>query len=173
MASLRVAVRIRPIQKHDKEDPGAPPSIEPVASEDGIPPTELQLAEDGGPRLKFDRVFPQKATQDEVFREIALPLVQPVLEGVNACVFAFGNTGAGKTFSMIGPDGGRGGAKIRKDEGILPRVAAELFRRIARMEAEADALLSDQISAGSGGGGAAQSFSAYQGLNSIGYWKLY
>ena len=170
MASLRVAVRIRPIQKHDKEDPGAPPSLEPVASEDGIPPTELQLAEDGGPRLKFDRVFPQKATQDEVFREIALPLVQPVLEGVNACVFAFGNTGAGKTFSMIGPEGGRlSGGMRRKDEGVLPRVAAELFRRIARMEAEADALLSDQISAGSGGGGAAQSFSAYQGLNSIGY----
>ena len=169
MASLRVAVRIRPIQKHDKEAPGAPPCLEPVASEDGIPPTELQLAKDG-PRLAFDRVFSQTARQEEVFHDVALPLVQPVLEGVNACVFAFGNTGAGKTFSMIGPEGGRlSGGMRRKDEGVLPRVAAELFRRIARMEAEADALLSDQISAGSGGGGAAQSFSAYQGLNSIGY----
>ena len=171
MASLRVAVRIRPIQKHDKEAPGAPPCLEPVASEDGIPPTELQLAKDG-PRLAFDRVFSQTARQEEVFHDVALPLVQPVLEGVNACVFAFGNTGAGKTFSMIGPEGGRlSGGMRRKDEGVLPRVAAELFRRIARMEAEADALLSDQISAGSGHGrgGAAQSFSAYQGLNSIGY----
>ena len=88
-----------------------------------------------------------------MFRDVALPLVQPVLEGVNACVFAFGNTGAGKTFSMIGPEGGRMNAgSRRKGEGILPRVAAELIRRIARTAAETDALLS----------GAAESYSAYQ-----------
>ena len=164
MATLRVAVRIRPIQEHDKEARGAPPCLEPAAAaEDGAPSTELLVTQDGGRRrrLTFDCVFPQAATQEEVFRDVALPLVQPVLEGVNACVFAYGNTGAGKTFSMIGPGGGRsggGGAQRRREEGILPRVAAELFRRIARTEAEADALLTCP----DGAGGAAQSFSAYQ-----------
>ena len=122
MSSLRVAVRIRPLQKHDEEDPGTPPSLEPAAApERAVHPTELQLA--SGPRLAFDRVFPQTATQEEVFRDVALPLVQPVLEGVNACVFAFGNTGAGKTFSMIGPEGGRMNAgKRRKGAGRPSRL---------------------------------------------------
>jgi len=34
-------------------------------------------------------------------------MVEAVLEGVNGCMFAFGQTGAGKTFSMIGGEGGR------------------------------------------------------------------
>ena len=52
-------------------------------------PTELQLA--SGPRLAFDRVFPQSATPRKGFRYIAHPLVQPVMEGANTRVFAYGN----------------------------------------------------------------------------------
>ena len=87
------------------------------------------------------------STQREVYSFCALPLVDAVINGTNACIFAFGCTGAGKTHSMLGPEGGR---KQAKQDGILPRAAAELFRRIARLEAEAKAAI------GSGG------FSAYE-----------
>ena len=82
------------------------------------------------------------STQREVYSFCALPLVDAVINGTNTCIFAFGCTGAGKTHSMLGPEGGR---KQAKQDGILPRAAAELFRRIARLEAEAKAAI------GSGG----------------------
>ena len=73
-------------------------------------PTELQLS--SGPRLELDRVFPQTATTREGFRDIAVPLLQPVLEGVNTCLRLW-QPGANKT-SMIGPEGGRMAAGNRK-----------------------------------------------------------
>eukprot|EP00929_Paragymnodinium_shiwhaense_P120954 TRINITY_DN9303_c0_g1_i1.p1 TRINITY_DN9303_c0_g1~~TRINITY_DN9303_c0_g1_i1.p1 ORF type:complete len:1211 (+),score=127.57 TRINITY_DN9303_c0_g1_i1:324-3635(+) len=56
------------------------------------------------------------------------------MEGLNGCIFAFGCTGAGKTFSMLGPEGGR---KRGVQDGVLPRTAAELFRRITQAQDDA------------------------------------
>ena len=88
---------------------GYPHSLLPEAQR-AAHPTELQIA--SGPRLGFDRVFPQTATTREGFRDIALPLVQPVLEGVNTRL-RLRQPGADKT-SMIGPEGGRMTAGNRK-----------------------------------------------------------
>ena len=92
-------------------------------------------------------VYAKEAPQQEVYSACAAEMVDAVIEGTNACIFAFGSTGAGKTHSMLGPEGGR---RQAKQDGILPRAAAELFRRIARSEAEAKAAI------GAGG------FSAYE-----------
>jgi hypothetical protein len=78
---------------------------------------------------KFDHVFGPKASQQNVFQQCVEPLVERVVEGGNACMFAFGQTGAGKTYTMIGPDGGRS-----EQSGALPQAASSLFRRIARLE---------------------------------------
>ncbi|CAE7223635.1 kif4 [Symbiodinium sp. CCMP2592] len=137
---LQVAVRIRPPQPHDGKA-GAPAA----EALDGL---TLQAKEGSDSKqFAFDKVFGPEATQHEVYSFCALPLVDAVINGTNACIFAFGCTGAGKTHSMLGPEGGR---KQAKQDGILPRAAAELFRRIARLEAEAKAAI------GSGG------FSAYE-----------
>jgi len=53
----------------------------------------------------------QEATQQEVYSACAAEMVDAVIEGTNACIFAFGSTGAGKTHSMLGPEGGRRQAK--------------------------------------------------------------
>eukprot|EP01138_Halocafeteria_seosinensis_P008593 gb/GECG01008783.1/.p1 GENE.gb/GECG01008783.1/~~gb/GECG01008783.1/.p1 ORF type:complete len:1043 (+),score=191.06 gb/GECG01008783.1/:1-3129(+) len=50
----------------------------------------------------FDKVLPPQASQAQVVQELG-HLVQGVLEGYNACVFAYGITGSGKTHSMSGP----------------------------------------------------------------------
>ena len=73
-------------------------------------PTELQLA--SGPRLAFDRVFPQTETTRKRFRNIALPL-----RGREHVRLRLRQPGEDKT-SMIGP------------EPILHRVTAGLFQRI-------------------------------------------
>ncbi len=54
-------------------------------------------------RYAFDRVFTNES-QEEIYRVTCSHLIKPVLKGTNATVFAYGPTGTGKTFTMIGTD---------------------------------------------------------------------
>lgn len=62
------------------------------------------------------------ASQDEVYNCCAGDLVTKVLEGFNATVMAFGQTGAGKTYTMTGSATNYG------RRGIIPRAISQLFR---------------------------------------------
>lgn len=65
----------------------------------------------------FDKVYAPGSTQSDVFRDVA-PLAQSVVEGYNACIFAYGITGSGKTHTMQGPE---------SDPGINLRIVAKIF----------------------------------------------
>ena len=54
--------------------------------------------------IKFFSKLSSLATQSDVYREVALPLVDAVFDGVNGCVLAYGQTGAGKTYTVVGED---------------------------------------------------------------------
>ncbi|KMZ63078.1 hypothetical protein ZOSMA_42G01170 [Zostera marina] len=58
-------------------------------------------------QFKFDHVFPPQANQETVFAETLL-IVRSVLDGYNACIFAYGQTGTGKTFTIEGTEETRG-----------------------------------------------------------------
>ena len=54
-------------------------------------------------RFKFDHIFDQSVTQEEVFKGVRMPqMLEGVLDGYHATVFAYGQTGSGKTFTMEG-----------------------------------------------------------------------
>ncbi|KAK7344200.1 hypothetical protein VNO77_13550 [Canavalia gladiata] len=74
----------------------------------------------GGTRkdFEFDKVFPQDASQESVFVEVE-PILRSAMDGHNVCVFAYGQTGTGKTFTMDGTN---------EQPGIIPRALEELFR---------------------------------------------
>jgi Cdc6-like AAA superfamily ATPase len=48
----------------------------------------------------FDNVFDWSSTQENVYGDTAYPIVQSVIEGYNGTIFAYGQTGTGKTFTM-------------------------------------------------------------------------
>lgn len=64
------------------------------------------------------------ATQDTVMNTLGIPVLEAALEGRNVSLFAYGQTGAGKSFSMLGKVG------VPELEGIIPRSCKEIFKRM-------------------------------------------
>mmetsp|Transcript_19587 Transcript_19587/g.40298 ORF Transcript_19587/g.40298 Transcript_19587/m.40298 type:complete len:778 (+) Transcript_19587:143-2476(+) len=73
----------------------------------------------------FDRVFDEETQTPLVYHGLAKPMVPAVLNGKHATIFAYGQTGAGKTYTM------QGGEKVESGEaGIIQLVVFDLFQRI-------------------------------------------
>ena len=72
----------------------------------------------------FDRVFDWNCSQSEVFNDTALPIIHSTLEGYNGTIFAYGQTGTGKTHTMEGKDEP---ADLR---GIIPNTFHRVFQEI-------------------------------------------
>ncbi|OXB56652.1 hypothetical protein ASZ78_003943 [Callipepla squamata] len=113
----------------DPEEPGAPPGT-------AIP---SRGPKHRGKDLKFvfDRVFGEGATQEEVFQHTTREVLDGVLNGYNCSVFAYGATGAGKTYTMLGSE---------QSPGIMYLTMVELYRRIEarRDEKSCEVLISYQ-----------------------------
>ncbi|TYI14014.1 hypothetical protein ES332_A08G098000v1 [Gossypium tomentosum] len=78
----------------------------------------LKLGDNKTKRYTFDNVF-QGSSQDGVFSEVE-SVIKSVLDGYNACIFAYGQTGTGKTFTMEG---------TLDSPGIVPRTIETLFKQ--------------------------------------------
>lgn len=68
--------------------------------------------------FSVDGAFDQKATQQQVYDQCVSPLVADVLSGYNAMLFAYGQSGSGKTYSMVGTP---------NELGMIPLVAGDLL----------------------------------------------
>ncbi len=55
---------------------------------------------EGKQSMTFDRVFGDTSTNEDVYADVAKPVVQSGLGGINGTIFAYGQTSSGKTFSM-------------------------------------------------------------------------
>ncbi|KAM9904811.1 hypothetical protein OXX79_002525 [Metschnikowia pulcherrima] len=72
-------------------------------------------------RFVFDGLFDENASQEEVFCATTKPLLDNVLDGYNASVFAYGATGCGKTHTISG---------TRQDPGVIYLTMAALYQKI-------------------------------------------
>ncbi|KAK4727921.1 hypothetical protein R3W88_032838 [Solanum pinnatisectum] len=115
--NIRVFCRCRPLNAEETAA-GASMTIDFEAAKDG----ELTVKSNVTSKktFKFDAIFSPQANQAEVFEDTA-PLATSVLDGYNACIFAYGQTGTGKTFTMEGTEESRG---------VNYRTLEELFRII-------------------------------------------
>ncbi|KAK4184481.1 putative kinesin-like protein bimC [Podospora australis] len=77
----------------------------------------------------FDRVFSQAADQTMVFEDVVKPILDEMLAGYNCTIFAYGQTGTGKTYTMSG-DLTETMGMLSDNAGIIPRVLQALFAKL-------------------------------------------
>ncbi|XP_037432127.1 kinesin-like protein KIN-14R [Triticum dicoccoides] len=113
--NIRVFCRCRPLNTEETAE-GASMAIDFDSAKDG----ELIVRGHVSSKkvFKFDSVFNPEEDQEKVFEKTA-PFATSVLDGFNVCIFAYGQTGTGKTFTMEGTEGARG---------VNYRILDELFR---------------------------------------------
>eukprot|EP01086_Lenisia_limosa_P017936 TRINITY_DN9444_c0_g1_i1.p1 TRINITY_DN9444_c0_g1~~TRINITY_DN9444_c0_g1_i1.p1 ORF type:complete len:786 (-),score=211.99 TRINITY_DN9444_c0_g1_i1:65-2230(-) len=124
--NIRVYARCRPMNAKEKEKG---PGSEQVVQFPSATHLRLVNSENQAEKLfEFDKVYDPTTTQSDVFND-TLPLVQSVIDGYNVCIFAYGQTGTGKTYTMEGPS---------SDPGVNTRALTELFKLTEQRQHEAD-----------------------------------
>ncbi|KAJ5593816.1 uncharacterized protein N7459_000024 [Penicillium hispanicum] len=117
--TIKVVARFRPQNKVELSSGGTP--IVEFESEESC---NINSREGTG-SFTFDRVFPMGSPQNDIFDYSIRPTVDDLLNGYNGTVFAYGQTGAGKSYTMMGSD-------IDDDvgKGVIPRIVEQIFASI-------------------------------------------
>ncbi|GMY21421.1 kinesin-like protein KIN-1 [Fagus crenata] len=123
MSNITVCTRFRPLSSKERRDHGDSVCIRCIDTETFI----LKDEKEEDIVFSFDRVFYEKSEQVEVYEFLALPIVRDAVNGINGTIITYGQTGAGKTYSMEGPGILECG---EQKKGILPRVVDGLFEHI-------------------------------------------
>ncbi|XP_063164045.1 kinesin-like protein KIF21A isoform X6 [Candoia aspera] len=118
-SSVRVAVRIRPQLAKEK--------IEGCHICTSVTPGEPQVFLGKDKAFTFDYVFDIESQQEEIYLQCIEKLIEGCLEGYNATVFAYGQTGAGKTYTM---GTGFDVNIMEEEQGIIPRAVKHLYKCI-------------------------------------------
>ncbi|CAI2382462.1 unnamed protein product [Moneuplotes crassus] len=139
-ANIMVAVRVRPISKTEQKKELYP--IVKVMDDKFIVVQDPSTTHgdgdfasnqaSGGVKEKqyaFDYVFDENTEQKIVFDKTTQILLEGVLDGYNATVFAYGATGAGKTYTMLGTP---------SDKGIFGNAFEELFKQMEESSKDKD-----------------------------------
>jgi kinesin family protein 3/17 len=110
--AIKVAFRLRPLNDREKQ---AGRKVCCAAHEDeGVIVLE---SKEYSKQFTFDAVFSETSTQRRIYDVAAAPVVESVLDGYNGTVFAYGQTGAGKSYTMEGS--------------IIPNTFEHIFDHIA------------------------------------------
>ena len=120
--SIRVAFRVRPLNSQEEAD--FRKVITKAHTDRGAIEIRDPSSRDPPKCFTFDAVFGPTSSQAEIYDVCASPIVQSVLEGYNGCIFAYGQTGAGKSHTMSGRD------EPSELRGIIPNAFAHIFEHV-------------------------------------------
>ncbi|XP_054088962.1 kinesin-like protein unc-104 isoform X2 [Zeugodacus cucurbitae] len=130
MSSVKVAVRVRPFNSREigRESKciiqmsGATTAITnpkvPINSSEAIKSFNFDYS-----YWSHDPRDAEFSTQEMVYKDIGEEMLQHSFDGYNVCIFAYGQTGAGKSYTMMGK-------QEEHQEGIIPMICKDLFNRI-------------------------------------------
>lgn len=116
--NVETAVRICPISYNNAEV---------VCVQPNIYNNTIQLG--NGQSYPFSHVIPAECCQNRLFTAVVSPLLNYLFEGCDVSIVATGQSGTGKSYTLIGP--GLHCALSESEHGIIPRFARDVFSRIA------------------------------------------
>ncbi|CAL2269253.1 unnamed protein product [Prunus armeniaca] len=120
MSSMTICARFRPLSSKERRDHGDTVCIRCIDAETFL----FKDEKDEEFTFSFDKVFYEKSEQAQVYEFLAWPIVKDAVDAINGTIITYGQTGAGKTYSMEGP------SILVCDEqkrGLLPRIVEGLF----------------------------------------------
>ena len=124
---IRVAVRVRPAQ------PGPEQVHDSVLVANGRVGSVLRLQDEAvgiSSGFEFDAVLGPRCGQQEVFDTCGKPVLEAALQGRRGSLLVYGESGAGKTYSLFGADDGS------RSAGVVPQLAKALFLRLTPPDAD-------------------------------------
>jgi len=131
MSSVKVAVRVRPFNNREVTrdssciiEMNGPSTV--ITN-----PKVAQGAKESTKSFNFDFSYwshdnqdPDFDGQDKVYGDLGEEMLQHAFEGYNVCIFAYGQTGAGKSYTMMGKQ------DHETEAGIIPRLCKDLFGKV-------------------------------------------
>ncbi|KAL6658789.1 hypothetical protein ACP70R_002829 [Stipagrostis hirtigluma subsp. patula] len=120
MSNVTVCLRFRPLNHKERKANGDKVCFKKLDSETFVYKDERE----DDVIFSFDKVFYEDAEQSDVYNFLAVPIVADAINGINGTIITYGQTGAGKTYSMEGPSILHCNAQ---KTGIVQRVVDELF----------------------------------------------
>ncbi|CAD5114844.1 DgyrCDS3880 [Dimorphilus gyrociliatus] len=126
--NVRVIVRCRPLNSTEISN-GNQMTVKIDSVRGALILTNPAAAASEPPKtFTFDTVFGPDCKQVDVYNTCARPIVDSVIEGYNGTIFAYGQTGTGKTFTMEGI------RTVPEKRGIIPNSFAHVFGFISKAE---------------------------------------
>ncbi|KAM4562194.1 kinesin-like protein KIF1B isoform 4-T4 [Odontesthes bonariensis] len=143
-ASVKVAVRVRPFNTRETSK-----DSKCIIQMQGNTTTILnpKAPKEPAKTFSFDYSYwshttpedPSFASQTRVFNDIGKEMLEHAFEGYNVCIFAYGQTGAGKSYTMMG-------RQEEGQEGIIPLLCEDLFEKINEDNNKGDLSYSVEVS---------------------------
>lgn len=121
--AVKVMVRVRPLNNRERDlgdnvIVGADRGRKEISITD---PNE----KDNRKLFTYDDVFPMECSQKAIYQASGFSIVENVLDGYNGTIFAYGQTGCGKTFSMMGDP------RSETNKGIIPRTFSQIMNVVS------------------------------------------
>ena len=124
--NVQVILRSRPISKQEKAQ-HLKPVVKCCEATREVTVTQQIANKQIGKTFTFDRVFGTDSTQALVYDAAVAPIVREVLDGFNCTIFAYGQTGTGKTYTMEGNIERDADCLLGETAGVIPRAIKQIF----------------------------------------------
>ncbi|KAH7671364.1 Plus-end-directed kinesin ATPase protein [Dioscorea alata] len=136
--NVQVLLRCRPFSADEKRN-NAPKVVTCNDSQREVSVSQTIAGKQFDRVFTFDKVFGPSARQSDVYEQAIVPIVNEVLEGFNCTIFAYGQTGTGKTYTMEGDCkrtkcGSKG--QLPSGAGVIPRAVKQIFDTLESQSAE-------------------------------------
>ena len=128
--NIRCIVRCRPL---NEKETGLGSKCVTISSDSKVVFVENKNDKMLNGKYVMDHVFNESVTQEEVFKEIGEPILKSFIGGYNCTIFCYGQTGAGKTHTMMGPLE-QLFEENSPSQGLIPRIIHYLFNEETKVK---------------------------------------